>query len=592
MRTRDSVPEECSRMINPISNWLERKGAEHRAEMQEIASREKAAVALGRAVEEATNQVTERPDTGGWTRSGTLDQTLLPAERASMLRQARQMSRFDPNARAVLNMMTFYIVGEGVKLTPQSSDPRMHRLLREFWSAPRNKMQLRQGEIAQRLLRDGEVFLQFFNRGEEGQATWKTTVRFRDPDLLQDPGLEYTGSSNPATDGIQLDPRDHERPLKYFFRRSYGDTRYDSVDAKDILHIKICADSEQRRGESYLQPVMEMFGQYKEWLRYRIVLNKVRTAMVMVRKVTGSSGDVEAIKASLQQSATAKAGEQKKRIPPPGTILNANAGVEYDFKSANINAGDAAEDGRSMKLGMAAGTTTPEYTFGDASNANYASTMIAESPFVKSIRYWQSVLEVHFKEIYRRVVQAAVDAGKLTPPAEDDIFEENKGTEVREAEEPADPDAKPGEPQGAKKKKEGGEGEEGPDPVHDLSDFEKFWGVDVQWPEIVHRDLKETAAAIISLRDAGLISDPTASSVMGYDYEEEVRKQQLVEEDSAENPFKQKGGAFGDEGDMDAEMQALVAGLTPEEAQKVMQSTDPAQVAALIRQKQQPKGGK
>jgi hypothetical protein len=502
-----------------------------------------------------------------------------------MIRQARQMWRFDPNARAALGNLLYYIIGEGVKITPQSDDPRLHRLFREFWNAPRNRMQLKQGEFVLRTMRDGESILQFFNRDEEGKPTWKTTVRFRDPDLLVDPGLEYGGTGRTASDGILLDPNDHERALKYFFRRRYDQLSGvpDVVDASQVLHAKIMCDSEQKRGESYVQPAMEMFGQYKEWLRYRIVLNKVRTAMVMVRKVTGSAADVEAIKGTLQESRTQRTGEVKKRIPPPGTIMNANGGVDYEFKSANIAASDAAEDGRSMKLGMAAGTNSPEYVFGDASNANYASTLIAESPFVKGIRYWQTFFEFQFKEIYRRVVQAAVDAGKLKPPAEDDIFAEQGKRDVSEAE--AVP-PKPGEPQPSNGKEPSGadEGEQEA-PVHELSEFEKFWGCDVQWPEVVHRDLKDTAAAIIQMVQAGLISESTASSVLGYDYEEEVRKQQLIEEDAAANPFKNKGGGFGDEGDMDAEMQDLVKGLTPEEAQKVMQSTDPQQVVALIKQK-------
>jgi capsid protein len=567
-------------MRNPISNWLERRQAEHEAGMAELAARR----AASKALEETTNMVTERPDTGGWARAGQLDQAHLPSDRANMIRQARTMWRFDPNARAVLGTMTYYIIGEGVKITPQSDDPRLHRLWREFWNAPRNRMQLRQAEIILRALRDGEVILEFFNKG-----TWKTTVRFRDPDLLRDPGLEFGGPNGRARDGILLDPSDNEKPLAYFFAHSYDDqAKIDRVEAANVLHIKLCVDSEQKRGESYIQPIMEMFGQYKEWLRYRIVLNKVRTAMVMIRKVTGSASDVEAIKGTLEQSPTARGGETKKRIPPPGTILNANGGVEYDFKSPNINAGDAAEDGRSMKLSMAAGSITPEYTFGDASNANYASTLIAESPFVKGTKFWQNFFEFYWKEIYRRVVQAAVTDGKLTAPDEDDIFAEAGAKEVAEAEK-TPPAPKPGEPQGKAEDAPDDAGEEDKpeaDPLHEMSDFEKFWNADVQWPEIVHRDMKETTDSVIAQKNAGLISDPTAAAILGHDYEEEVRKQQMVDETSADNPFKQQAAQpFGDEGDMDAEMQELVKGLTPDEAQKVMQATDPKAVAALLVEK-------
>lgn len=568
-------------MLKLIREWLATKEAEQSLERTRLDVEGKQL----RKLEEATNQITERPDTGGWQRGGFPWQDFHnPAERRSMVQQARTMFRFDPNARGVLSTLVYYIIGEGVKITPQSKDPRIHRLWREFWNSTRNRMPLRQAEIILRTLRDGEVFLQFY-RTTAGEKNWKTTVRFRDPELCRTPAIEYGGTSGQASDGIKMRADDPETPETYFFQKMYNDpTQVDAVPAEDVLHIKIGSDSEQKRGESYIQPAMEMFGQYKEWLRYRIVLNKVRTALVLIKKINGGSTDVAAIQATIGASPTQKSGESKKRIPPPGTMITTNQGVDYDFKSANINASDAAEDGRSMKLSMAAGCNVPEYVFGDASNANYASTLIAESPFVKGIRFWQTFFEFHLKELFKQVVRSAVEAGKLTSPPEDDIFKvaegEEQETPVQEAEVvPPKPVAKAGE-------EEGDETSEQPeDPTQEFSEFEAFWGCDVQWPEVVHREMDKTANAVINMVNAKLISEPTACSVLGYDYEEEVRKQQQVEDGAEHNPFKQGGMAFGDDADMDAEAQDIMKDLTPEESDKLMKSGDPKAMLKLVAEK-------
>jgi hypothetical protein len=56
----------------------------------------------------------------------------------------------------------------------------------------------------------------------------------------------------------------------------------------------------------------------------------------------------------------------------------------------------------------------PEYMIsGDASNANYASTMIAESPFVKAREADQRFFVSRFRRIFRKVLAIAAHAGRF-----------------------------------------------------------------------------------------------------------------------------------------------------------------------------------
>ncbi len=509
----------------------------------------------------------------------------IPGDQEAMIAQARRYFRTDPNGRAALWTMVKYIIGPGLKITPQSKDPRVHRLWREFWNADRNKMRLRQFELVLRTMRDGETFIQYFNTDENGQPTWKTTIRFRDPLLLKEGLVPY--GENPVTGkadyrmnsrlGVEVNPDDPETVLAYHIADPWDLAKVQRIPAEQIQHIKIFADLDQKRGESFLQPIMEMLEHYRQWMKYRIMLNKVRTAVVMVRKITGGTqADISRMSQNLAASATNRQGESKKISFREGTILNANAGVDYDFKSPNINASDVSEDGRRMKLEMAAGTGQPEHAFGDASNSNMASTLIAESPFVKDIKFWETFFEFHLKDMFRRVVQAAVKAGKLQEPPEDDIFGEETVSEA--ADKPSDlelavtagaqvrPDAEDGKDAKVGTDDDVDDDGDAEDDLTQLSEHEAFYGCDIQWPEIVHREIDKTTAAVIQQKDAGLISDATAASVLGYDYDEEVRRQQQIEKEAEDNPFKQQ--AAQDRADAQAAAAADVQAQGEEDAVK------------------------
>ena len=58
----------------------------------------------------------------------------------------------------------------------------------------------------------------------------------------------------------------------------------------------------------------------------------------------------------------------------------------------------------------------PEYMIsGDASNANYSSTLVAESPFVKACEAEQRFYKSRFSRIAWKAVRIAAEAGRFAP---------------------------------------------------------------------------------------------------------------------------------------------------------------------------------
>lgn len=562
-----------------------------------------AALAEAQMISEASNLVTERPDGNGFTEiysandreKGHIEVTQLEA-----IRQARGFDRWDAHAHGILGTMVNYIMGKGLTITPKADDPEVWYTWREFWTAERNRMPLRQFEFVRRVFRDGEVFIEFFDEDDNGAKTGRTTIRFIDPLLVRQNATVPNPNNDSITSGVHTDPDDVEKVVSYdvLDPSDASMTKFRSVPAKKVLHVKINADSDQKRGEPAMQQVLAAFKHYAQWLENRVILNKMRTAIVLIRKVTGSPDQVANISSTLPQSTRTASGETKKRNWRGGTVLTASQGVDYQMLSPNINASDAKDDGRNIKLTMCANMQIPEYVLGDASNQNYASSMTAEAPFVKAIQFWQIFFEFWFGQIYRRVIQNAVEAGQLVAPSEEEFRSKLKAIRSL-AEQPTPPqkaDVPP--PQNA-------DAANANDAVAQLSPREQairelmpngklespveiFFGCDMNWPEIIHRDLKQQTEALGIARQNGWVADSTASAMLGLDYSEEVRKQRQVEEEAALDDNPLLGDTQGDAADMATEMQDVLGNLTPEERKRIIDSNDPNEIMKIVAAKNGP----
>lgn len=570
-------------MIDLIRDWYRSKAAEMKYRRASIEFQES-------VLSEASSIVIDRPDRDGWARmygQNDREKGHIQSNQLESIRKSREFERWNAEAHGIIATIVNYIMGKGLSLTPKSDDPLVWYVWREFWTADRNKMQLKQFEIVKRLFRDGEVFLEFFSDTKSG----KTTIRFIDPLLVRAP---VTTSGTIATDekkmGIETDPEDVEKVIRYWVQSRVKENEFRSVEAKNMLHIKLNADSDQKRGEPFMQSIMSLIRHYEQWLENRILLNKMRSAIVLIKKVEGTPTEVQNAANKIPNATNTASGETKKQMVRGGTMITEGPGVTYRMEAPNINANDVKEDGRNIKLSMAAGTNLPEYVLGDASNANFASTLVAESPFVKSIQSWQIFLEYYMCQMFKMVIERAVEAGVLEAPSDEEFL--NKLKTVRnlgEAEETPPP---------AKGKADAEGDNEDDDAEAGLSPKEKamaelmpegkmempteiFFGCDMTWPEITHRDVKEQTDSLAVARSSGWIADSTAAAALGYDYAEEVRKQKQIEEEAEQsgNPLLGKQAGMGDEGEMDAEMNDLMANMTPEEKQNFLDKQNGKQPA-------------
>lgn len=325
----------------------------------------------------------------------------------TILRRAYAAWCRNPLAGQIVNLTTWFVMGKGIGFT--AADPRVQEILTGFWNDPENDMRAVQHWMSNELQIYGEIFCRFFVNPFDG------TVRL----ALLDP-LEIRD--------IVTDPDDIRKPVVYLreYRKSglpeewidaftgHGGTGWfptsdelvkEVIDGQEVLHVKVNNVSNRKRGLSELYRVLPWLDAYDRWLEDRLAINKARGAFAFLRKVPSmpskAAGPFE----------TDSSG--KYVVPKPGSILVVHESEEWEVLSPSIGADDAKEDGRAIKLMIAAGSGIFEHYFGDPSTGNLATTRSMELPMVKKFEDRQRLFENVFGKIFQRVIEAGIRSGIL-----------------------------------------------------------------------------------------------------------------------------------------------------------------------------------
>ena len=363
-------------------------------------------------------------DPGKWTMLGDVTRGgLTDWQRIDYRLHARKLVNQNPHARQIIRLLEAYVTGPGLKLNhhplqhdqtlpsddssllkTQSLAQSADRLWTEFLTENEGHFAFR--EHARRAWRDGETFVRKFS------GAWPTQLRFVDPEQIG-PTPEY-----PTSQGILTDSQDVETRTAYLKIDPLGTGLIEEIPAAEMLHTRVGVDSNQKRGLTILLPVLEILERFEHWVETELLARKLQASIVLWRKVQGSPTQVSGLADGM---ASGGGGDGRREKLRPGTILTTNHSTEFQFLSPNTNFGDAVPLGRMLLLNAAAGCGLPEFMLtSDASNANFASTMVAEGPAVKFFESEQNFFEHEFTRLWRWVMRDAVAAGLLP----EDFFEQ------------------------------------------------------------------------------------------------------------------------------------------------------------------------
>lgn len=260
---------------------------------------------------------------------------------------------------------------------------------------------------------DGEVFIRSF-----GQNNGTTLARFIEPEQIRQP----LGSPHNWLYGKESAPADVVNTRSYAV--CYDPDRADDweqVDAADVSEIKANTPSTVKRGISdFHAGTAEMIeGAWK-------LLTAMRTGATISACIpwieqfeagaAAVSGNIGATKNLNFPTGThpITGREQNFRQFQPGEILKVGKGRQYlpPPLAANTSNYIATEQACLRAIGQR--WDMPEYMVsGDASNANYASTLVAGSPFVIAIELRQARLKRLFLRVLWVAIRNAAQAGKF-----------------------------------------------------------------------------------------------------------------------------------------------------------------------------------
>jgi len=332
---------------------------------------------------------------GGWVDSETT--------RINTVQSARLYQHSRPLVAGILRTYERFLT-HSLTITPEDDSDEVF----DFWAAwqKTNLPQTRIKEIVRRLLRDGEVFISWQQD--------KSEFRFIDPLTVCDP---QDKRSKPTLGVVSkngvifADANDYKSVVAFWVKS--GD-KFFEVSIDDLWHFKApTTDEDEPRGRSYLEPILAMADTHNTWVKDRAKISKVLGMFAWHKMIPSQS--VSANRGLPTQSVNVHQGQTKSyKSVEAGSIITTSPGVEIKPLSPQLHAGDANQDGSMIARNVAAGLALPEFIISsDASNANYASTMVAEGPAIKEFLQLQEFLGTIIERIYERVLMSALASGEV-----------------------------------------------------------------------------------------------------------------------------------------------------------------------------------
>jgi hypothetical protein len=171
-----------------------------------------------------------------------------------------------------------------------------------------------------------------------------------------------------------------------------------------VMHFAINKVSNAKRGKSDLATLLPWLRRYKDWLTDRVRINKYKGAFLYDVRLTGA--DKKTI--------------DRKRMeysypPEPGSVIIHNEAETWTAVQPNINAQDAYQDGRAIKLMVAVGATLPEHYLSDGTSSTRATAAEMGLPTLLRFQRRQKTMRNMLTCILDRVILEAKKAGRIGP---------------------------------------------------------------------------------------------------------------------------------------------------------------------------------
>lgn len=322
--------------------------------------------------------------------------------------------KWHPYARRHVKALTGRLVGKG--LAVEAADQKyVQPFLDEFRAANDFSLRLREG--SNRLILSGELFWPLFVSKSDGSSRLREYDPREIDDIVTDPDdyLKIEGYVRQYTrrlfDRATLTYRSEAQKKEFLEPIQYLGPETGTI--REIIFVKALSVATNPRGESDVQSYVYFLRQHKLLLKYRLELNKARAAYAWMCTLKGGHAE----------NVIKKRKEFKLRgAPPPGQVYVKTDAEDMEAIAPKVGGADASKDIRALALMAVAGSGVPEHILtGDASNANYASTVSAQEDWKVTVEEYQELWEVVLKRVFGRVIAWGKRYGPIPNSADDEV---------------------------------------------------------------------------------------------------------------------------------------------------------------------------
>lgn len=351
---------------------------------------------------------------------------------------ARVLAASLDTANAIIKSLRSYTVGQGLSFTvapKKDADETLVALVREVVRefVELNELDAeRQKEHLIRAVRDGELLLRS-TFGVDGNAI----IREVEPEQLKDPvdaGGRPTLSDHSIRDSLGIEfggatawhfgihhSRDDVQTI-HGYNLLWAESREEEyVPAYQIEHWKRNVDRNVLRGVSDFYPVFDRLRRADKLILNTAVGASVQAAVPWIEEMPAgtTTESVENMVAQLKVGASSffnRWGSQQRNqeLYEAGSILRTEKGRIYKEAPGAKNSESFVAVNQALLRLVGSRWNMPEYLIsGDSSNNNYASSMVAESPFVKAIEEEQGWLAARYRKLLWKVIEHSLGLGLL-----------------------------------------------------------------------------------------------------------------------------------------------------------------------------------
>lgn len=374
-------------------------------------------------LEERIAELEFQKEYAGWTHLGgesSYEFTVSYLQR--IVARARLFFLHNPLINRAVTLQSDYVFAQGMNIV--ATDKKINPVIQAFIDNKGNQRELtgHQAKLLkeQTLMIDGNIFFVLFTaRDDDGMVQVRTILVDEITDIITNPDdanevwyykREWT-ARNPITGAITNNKR-YYPDINYTPLNTPAKINHIDIDwMAPIYHVKVGALTKSRYGVPEVYSALDWAKAHQNFLEDWITIVRMYARWAFNLKVPGGAAAVAGAKRKLGTTISTQ-GSALERNPAPttGAIFTSSKEAAELSVIRTSGATTSAQDGREIRMMVAAALGIPDTFFGDVDVGNLATARTLDRPTELKYRSRQQLWTEVYTEILNYVVTWAIRA--------------------------------------------------------------------------------------------------------------------------------------------------------------------------------------